>query len=199
MSTTKKPMRLVTITIVPTWLTSHRGQLGTPAIEQVHRRVTDRLAKANVYRAAGVLEVRLVEDQGDRYPSAWAWHVHGLALTRDPDALAKRLAKVFPRTDVVPCPVRLTPWDGGPKWLRYCYKLDSSCRVGVDDARLDVRKQQLRKGRGTTSRSLMPTKKLELLLFHDRIGLDSRILTKGAQLRSTSDGCRIVKLQRTKR
>ena len=196
----KPPMRPVAITLVPSGLTSPPGQLGTPTIAQVHRRVTDRLAKAKVYLAAGVLEVSLVEHQGGRYPPAWAWHLHGVAMTRNPEVLKRRLAKAFPRSDTVPRPVHVTSWDGDPTWLRYCHNLDRRCRVGVDDqAHFDVRKQQPRTSRGTASRKLNSNEFLELLLFHDRISLDSRIITKRAQLRSSSTGCRIVKMRRPKR
>ena len=142
----KKPTQQpVAITLVPNDLTSAPGQLGTPDVAVVHRRVTDRLAKAKLQLGVGVLEVNLVEHQDGRYPTAWAWHLHGLAFTRKPEALAKRLGKAFPRTDVVPRPVRVTPWDGSSKWPRYCYKLDTRCRIGVDDAtHFDVRKQEPR-------------------------------------------------------
>jgi hypothetical protein len=197
---TRKPFCPVAITLVPTGLTSKVGELGEPTVSQVHRRVTDHFAKANVYRAVGVLEVSLVEHSSDRYPPAWVWHLHGVALTRNPDALAKRLKMAFPRTDVVPRPVQVVPWDGSRKWLRYCHKIDDRCRVGVNDQlHFDVRKQQPRTCRTTERRSLTPDERLELLLFHDSISLDSRILTKGAQLRLTKTGCRIVKLRRPKR
>jgi hypothetical protein len=197
----KKPTQQpVAITLVPNDLTSAPGQLGTPDVAVVHRRVTDRLAKAKLQLGVGVLEVNLVEHQDGRYPTAWAWHLHGLAFTRKPEALAKRLGKAFPRTDVVPRPVRVTPWDGSSKWPRYCYKLDTRCRIGVDDAtHFDVRKQEPRESRGTTTRRLTSQEFLELLVFHDGISLDSRILTKGAQIRSTSEGGRVVKLRRPKR
>ena len=200
MSTTKAPMQLVAITVVPAGLGSTPGNLGTPTIKTVHRRVTDYLAKAKVHMAIGVLEVSLSEHQQNRYPRAWMWQLHGLALTRNPDALADRLTKAFPRTDAVPRPVHVEPWDGRTKWLQYCHKIDRRCRIGVDDeVQFDPRKQKARKCRTTTRRSLTPDELLELLLFHDQISLDSRILTKGAQLRMTKDGCRIVKLRRPRR
>jgi hypothetical protein len=196
----KPPMRPMTITLVPSGFTSTPRQLGTPTIAQVHRRVTDRLAKAKVYLAVGVLEVSLAEHQEERYPPAWAWHLHGVAMTRNPEVLKRRLANAFPRSDTVPRPVRVTPWNGDAKWLRYCHKLDRRCRVGVDDeAHFDVRKQKPRTSRGTASRKLNSNELLELLLFHDRISLDSRIITKRAQLRSSGVGCRIVKMRRPRR
>lgn len=141
----KLPRRPMAITLVPDATTSPPDQLGNPTIDQVHRRMTDRLAKAKVALAAGVLEVSLVEHEQDRYPLGWAWHLHGIAFTRNPKALAKRLAKAFPRSDSVPRPVRVTPWDGRLQWLRYCHKLDRRCRVGLDDeTRFDVRKQETR-------------------------------------------------------
>ncbi len=196
----RKPFRVVAITIVPAGLSSDPGELDDLPISQVHRRATDRLAKAKVHVGVGVLEVGLVEHADGRYPLAWAWHLHGVALTRNPDALAKRLKMAFPRTDVVPRPVQVVPWDGSRKWLRYCHKLDGRCRVGFNDQlHFNVRKQQPRTCRTTERRSLTPDERLELLLFHDKISLDSRILTKGAQLRSTQKGCSIVKLRRPKR
>ncbi len=54
------------------------------------------------------------------------------------------------------------------------------------------------KAEAQDSRRLTPDELLELLLFHDKISLDSRIITKGAQLRSTSAGCQIVELRRPK-
>ena len=54
----KKPTQQpVAITLVPNDLTSAPGQLGTPDVAVVHRRVTDRLAKAKLQLGVGVLEV----------------------------------------------------------------------------------------------------------------------------------------------
>jgi hypothetical protein len=105
-------MQAVAITVIPAGLTSPPGQLGTPDVRVVHRRVTDRLAKAKVHMAAGVLEVGLTEHAGNRYPTHWAWHLHGIALTPDRKGLKNRSLKVFPRSDVVPRPVRVKWWDG---------------------------------------------------------------------------------------
>jgi hypothetical protein len=200
MPAVRNPLQTVAITLVPDGLISKPGNMNDLQISLVHRRVTDRLAKAKVWSAAGVLEVGLVEHVKSRYPRAWGWHLHGIALTRDPAALTKRLAKAFPKTDAVPRPVRVTPWDGSPRWLRYCHKLEGRCRVGVDDEpHFEARKKEPRKCRDTKPRSLTSNERLELLLFHDNISLDSRILTKGAQLRSSKKGCSIVRLRRPKR
>ena len=197
----KKPLQAVAITLVPSGLTSKPGELGDLTVEQVHRRTTDRLAKAKVPMAIGVLEVGLVEHADGRYPPAWAWHLHGVALTRNPAALARRLKVAFRKTDAVPRPVRVTPWDGNSRWLRYCYKIEPRCRVGVDNQlRFRPRLNKARKNRGTKSRTLSPKEYLELLSFHGQISLDSRILTKGAQLRSTQrGGCQLVKLRSPKK
>src|SRR4051812_35024461 len=93
----KPPLQAVAVTAVPTKLTSKPGELGTPTIEQVHRRVTDSLAKAEPDSFVGVIEVGLIEHQAGRYPSSWAWHLHGVALTRNPDAFAQCLREAFPK------------------------------------------------------------------------------------------------------
>lgn len=179
---------------------SKPSDLGDPTVTQMHRWVTDHCAKAKVRLGVGVLEVVRVEHATGRYPPAWAWYFHGIAMTRNADALSKRLSKAFPTSDAVPRPVRVVPWDANPRWLRHCHKIDDRCRVGIDDQpHFDVRKQQFRISRGTKAQSLTANERLELLLFHDQISLDSRILVKGAQLRSTKSGCRIVKLRRPKR
>jgi hypothetical protein len=196
----RRPVGPMTVTLVLPGLTSKPGELGDPTIERAHRRMVDHMAKAKVHLGVGVLEVCLIEHVNGRYPTAWGWHMHGVACTRNPVALSKRLSKAFPTSDAVPRPVRVVPWDGKISWLRYCHKLDDRCRVGVDDQpHFDVRKQQPRISRGTKVRSLNPNERLELLLFHDQISLDSRIVVKGAQLRSTKNGCRIVKLRRPRR
>lgn len=196
----KPPLRPTAVTLVLDGAVSAPGELGSPTVEQVRRRFIDRLANAKVQLACGVLEVALVEHEHDRYPTAWAWHLHGLVFTRNADDLAKRLSKVFPSSDTVPRPVFLVPWDGNLRWLRYSHKLDTQCRIGVDDStHFDVKTQETRRSRGTKKRALTASERLELLTFHDKISLDSRIITRRAQLRSTKDGCAIVRLRRPRR
>lgn len=192
--------KAVAVTLVPTGLTSAPGNLGNPTMAQVRRRITDRLAKAGVQMAFCVAETTLVEHADGRYPKHWAWHVHGIALTRNRESLAEGLAKAFPRNDMVPRPRHVVTWDNGIAWLRYCHKLERFCRVGIDDAiRYDVHTHKTRTYRATTLRRLTGEERLEQLLFHDRIGLGSRIITKGAQLRSTREGCSLVKMRRPRR
>ena len=197
---TKTIKKAMALTIVPAGITSEPGKLDTPTLAQVHRRLTDLLAKAKVTTAICVLEIVLIEHENGRYKPAWIWHGHGLGFTGHPERMAKRLSNVFLRTDIIPRPVRVVPWNGGSGWLRYCYKLERRCRIGIDDVRhFDIRKKAERKCRGTKPRTLTPDERLELLLFHDRSSLDGRLITKGAQLRLTRRGCRIVKMRRPRR
>jgi hypothetical protein len=195
-----QPTQFAAVTIVPGSLSSPVGHLGQPSIAQVHRRLTDRLAKAKVLLLIGVLEVTLVEHDSGRYRPRWLWHLHGVAQTRDIEGLAKRLRREFPSTDMVPRPVRVVPWDGNRKWLRYCFKLDGRCRIGIDAVdHFDPQQQQPRTSRRTRWRRLSANEKLEFLRHFDSVSFDDRVLTKGAQLRSSSGGYKLVKMRRPKR
>jgi hypothetical protein len=196
----KPPVQPYAVTLVNSKIICPPGVLAEWRIERAHRFYTDCLGKAKVLRGVAVLEVGLVEHQDGRYPRQWLPQLHGLLFTHDPDGLKKRLKRVFPATDMVPRPVVMKPWDGNGRYLRYCHKLETRCRVGVDVAtRYDLRRGKPRKCRATETRKLTPEERLDLLIFYDRISLDSRILTKGAQLRLTSEGCRMIRLRRPKR
>jgi hypothetical protein len=196
----KSPVRPYAVTLVNSKLAGPPQELSDWSIRHIHRIFTDCLGKAKVLRGVAVLEVGLVEHRDERYPSQWLPQLHGVVFTRDPNGLKKRLKRVFQATDMVPRPVHVESWNGDQRYLRYCHKLETQCRVGVDDAtRYDFRRQQPRKCRTTERRKLTADERLELLLFHDRISLDSRILTKGAQLRLSSNDCRMIRLRRPKR
>lgn len=200
MSHRKPELAAFTVTLVGDNITSKPGQLGEPDIGQVHRKLTDSLGRARVKTSVTVAEVSMIEHESKRYPRQWLWHQHGFVFTRNPVALALRLEKQFPKSDLVPRPIRIVLWDGDEKWPRYCYKLPTRSRVGIDGVlRFDKKKQRYRQTRGTKSRSLKPEEFLELLLYFDRISLDSRIITRGSQLRASKSGCKIVLLRRPKR
>ena len=192
--------KLAAVTIVTGNQASSVGHLGTRSPAQVHRWFTDKLAEARVRMAIGVIEVTLIEHEEGRYDTQWISHIHGIIETRNRRALAKRLLEVFPASDMVPRPNTVVPWDGSSKWLRYCYKSKPRVRVGTDNLeRFNVRTGANRVCRGTTYRALNDEEFLEYLLFMDSTGLGDRITTIGAQLRSSSQGCKLVKMHRPTR
>lgn len=196
MASSERPT-ILAVTLVSSQYATRPGRLDALDLGQVHRWYTDRLHRAGIGSSVGVLEDSLVEHEHNAHPRRWLWHYHGLAFTNDPVGLKNRLTEIFVSDDWVPRPVYAPPWNGRSKWLRYCYKLDSRCRISLDrQVHYDKRHQRLRKR--PDSRKLTPDELLELLLFHDKVSLDSRIVTTGAQLRTTSKGCQIVKLRRPK-
>jgi hypothetical protein len=186
------------VTIVPGSLASLPGYLGAPTVDQVHRWFTDRLAGARLTLLVGVLEVQFVSCP--RFPSQWLWHLHGLVETRNIDQVGRRLRALFPASSLVPRPIQIKPWDDSRRWLRYCLKLELRRRVGIGAmSRFNMGQQKPRHCRGTKSLRLDSKEFLELVSFLDSIRLDDRIITKGSQLRASSNGCNLVKMRRPKR
>ena len=71
----------------------------------------------------------------------------------DLKALKKRLKEQFPKTDLVPKPVKINGWDGQAKWLRYCYEFGFKRRISIVGERHDKETGKRRQCRDTANSS----------------------------------------------
>ena len=157
------------------------------------RRIQARLDRAGVGWALGAWDLSMNEHRTARYAPFWLPHLHLLTEAWDPEALQRRLKRSSPGTDAVPRPVKVQPWDGRGNALLYPLKMKFDRRVGVDDAeRFSPKTGRWRRCRATSHQRLRSAERFELLLHLDEIGLGGRLFLRGAQLRRTRGGMKIV-------
>jgi hypothetical protein len=104
-------------------------------------------------------------------------------VTTDPDDRKKRLQAQFPKTDVIPRPVKVQEWDGKKKPIRYMAKSKFFRRIGSDEGeRFNKANGNNRSCRATDKQPLRSSQKRELLLHLDQIGLQGRLMLRWVQI-----------------
>jgi hypothetical protein len=165
------------------------GELNGFSPANYARRIKYAFDKAQVAWVFGCIDYCVNFHEADRYEPHWCVHLHGFTATDDQQALRRRLVEAVKRSDAIPRPVRMAPWDGSRKAIRYALKTTFLRRKGIDNARRFNRKTgRWRTCRATKTQRLLATEKLELALHLDRIGWEGRLFMRHAQLRRSQAG-----------
>lgn len=134
------------------------------------RRTKDKIARAGIPTVIGAVDWSFNEVRG-KNRKRWSRHLHAVIPDGDPETIRKRLKKQFPGSRDVRKPVRIEPWDGDPKALRYLVKQPTKRRISFMGKRFDKESGKHRKCRDTDKQPLRSRDRLELLLHLDDIGI----------------------------
>ena len=111
------------------------GQLNRFSLASFARRLKYAFDQADVAWVVGCFDYCVNFHEADRYEPHWSVHLHGFTVTDDQQALRRRLVEAVKKSDEIPRPVRVTPWDGSNKAIRYTFKTAFQRRQGIDNAR----------------------------------------------------------------
>jgi hypothetical protein len=186
---------VVCMTIALPSLTIPAGELAKLDLPKAKRQYQRRLNRSKVGVVIGAWDYSFNEHKTNRYAPAWLMHLHGMAITDDPEGLKRRLQKQFPRSDAVPRPVKVQVWDGRKNALYYLLKSRFDRRVGMHKGeRFNVKTGKPRQCRVTSQQRLRAAERLELLLRLDGIGRGGRLFLRKVQMRRGRAGLSIVRL-----
>ncbi len=174
---------IVCVSIVPADGATKPGNLTKDQHARNVRRWKEALGRAGVTWFIGGSDWSLNEHDEDRYQPHWSHHLYGFAATDDPEELKKALQRQFPKTDVIPRPVKVQVWDGKKRPIRYMVKSKFWRRIGTDDGeRFDKANGEQRSCRATDKQPLPSSRRRELLLHLDQIGLQGRLVMRWVQI-----------------
>jgi hypothetical protein len=174
---------IVCVSIVPADGTSKPGTLTKAQHARNVRRWKEALGRAEVTWFIGGSDWSFNEHDEDRYPGHWCHHFYGFTATTDLEGLKKRLQHQFPKTDAIPRPVKVQPWDGKKRPIRYMLKPEFWRRIGTDNGeRFDKTNGEKRSCRATDKQPLRSSQKRELVLHLDQIGLQGRLMLRWLQI-----------------
>ena len=178
-----KTATIACVSIVPADGIVAPGQLSLAQHQRNVRRWKDALGRAGVTWFVGGSDWSFNEHDEDRYPRHISHHFYGFAATTDLDDLKKRLQTQFPKTDVIPRPVKVQEWDGKKKPIGYMVKSKFFRRIGSDEGqRFNKTNGNNRSCRATDKQPLRSSQKRELLLHLDQIGLQGRLMLRWLQI-----------------
>jgi hypothetical protein len=169
------------------------GELGRSTPANFARRLRYSFDRADVGWVVGCIDYSMNFHEADVYEPHWSVHLHGFTVTDNQQALRCRLVSAVKKCDATPRPVRVTPWDGSKKAIRYALKTSFRRRKGIDNARrFNPTNGTWRTCRATKTQRLLAAEKLELALHLDHIGWEGRLFMRHAQLRRSQAGPTIV-------
>jgi hypothetical protein len=174
---------IVCLSVVPADGTSKPGQLSVAQHQRNVRRWKEALGRAGVTWFLGGSDWSFNEHEEDRYPGHWSHHFYGFTATTDLEGLKKGLRQQFPKTDAIPRPVKVQPWDGKKRPIRYMLKPEFWRRIGTNDGeRFDKTTDGTRPCRATDKQPVRSSQKRELLLHLDQIGFQGRLMLRWLQI-----------------
>ena len=160
---------LVAIIIVPANpIILPPGRLRSLSIANFQRRVKYALAKANIGVAIGGVDFSFNEDRKGTYQSFWAPHLYVITTTRNKGAVKKDLAKWFPKSVMIPRPIKTPSFENKAYRRSYAFKTQFFRRIGYTQTKWV--KDQVRKCRNTSRDKLRARERLEFLLFSGSSG-----------------------------
>jgi hypothetical protein len=175
--------KIACVSIVPADGIVAPGQLSLAQHQRNVRRWKEALGRAGVTWFLGGSDWSFNEHEDKRYQPHWSHHFYGFTATTDPDDLKKRLQTQFPKTDVIPRPVKVQEWDGKKRPIRYMMKAKFFRRIGSDEGeRFNKANGNNRSCRATDKQPLKSSQKRELLLHLDQIGLQGRLMLRWLQI-----------------
>jgi hypothetical protein len=174
---------IVCVSIVPADGASKPGNLTKDQHARDIRRWKEALGRAGVTWFLGASDWSFNEHDEDRYQPHWSHHLYGFTATTDLESLKQALQRQFPKTDVIPRPVTVQVWDGKKRPIRYMLKPEFWRRIGTDEGeRFDKANGGQRSCRATDKQPLPSSRRRELLLHLDRIGLQGRLMLRWVQI-----------------
>jgi hypothetical protein len=174
---------IVCVSIVPADGASKPGTLTKDQHARNVRRWKEALGRAGVTWFIGGSDWSFNEHDQDRYPAHWSHHLYGFAATNNPEQLNKALQRQFPKTDSIPRPVKVQLWDGKKRPIRYMLKPEFWRRIGTNEGeRFDKANDGQRSCRATDKQPLPSSRRRELLLHLDQIGLQGRLVMRWLQI-----------------
>jgi hypothetical protein len=178
-----KTATIACVSIVPADGIVAPGQLSLAQHRRDVRRWKEALGRAGVTWFIGGSDWSFNEHDEHRYPRHISHHFYGFTATTDLDDLKKRLQAQFPKTDVIPRPVKVQEWDGKQKPIRYMAKSKFFRRIGSDEGeRFNKANGNNRSCRATDKQPLKSSQRRELLLHLDQIGLQGRLILRWLQI-----------------
>jgi hypothetical protein len=174
---------IVRVSIVPADGTTKPGTLTKDQHARNVRRWKAALGRAGVTWFIGGSDWSFNEHDKNRYQPHWSHHMYGFSATTDPEQLKKTFQRQFPKTDAIPRPVKVKVWDGKKRPIRYMAKSKFWRRIGTDDGeRFDKTNGEKRSCRATDKQPLPSSRRRELLLHLDQIGLQGRLTLRWVQI-----------------
>jgi hypothetical protein len=174
--------KIVSVSVVPVDGMIPKGKLAADHHARNIRRWKEGLGRTGGTWFLGATDWSFNEHDGGRYPSTWQEHFYGFTVTDDPVQLKKELKKLFPSSDAIPRPVKVTVWDGDKAAIEYMMKPVFWRRIGTDDGqRFDEDSNGKRECRATDKQPLRSKQKHELLLHLDEIAIQGRLLMRYLQ------------------
>lgn len=174
------------VTLVPRRAAPRVTNLAAFEVSNLHRRVKEDLRPIRIEWAIMVLDMTLNEHEANRLHARWQHHYHGFivtSLTRKELRLA--LKRVFPKSEAIPRPVHVKEWNGSEGAIRYLLKPDIYRRISSDHGeRFDRKTGRVRLCKTTRSDRLRAAEQIELALYLDKIGLQSRLLCLRCRMRN---------------
>lgn len=178
-----KTATIACVSIVPADGITNPGQLSPAQHHRDIRRWKEALGRAGLAWFLGGSDWSFNEHDEDRYPKHISHHFYGFTTTPDPEDLKKKLQQQFPKTDVIPRPVKVQEWDGKKRPIGYMVKSEFWRRIGSDDGeRFNKDKGANRSCRATDKQPLRSSQRRELLLHLDQIGLQGRLMLRWLQI-----------------
>jgi hypothetical protein len=180
--------QIVCMTIVP-----HDGGCGPRELDADYarrniRRWKERLARAGVPWFVGAVDYSANEHAEGRYEDQWSEHFCGFTSTADPEGLKKNLRKQFLKTDAIPRPVTVKPWDGSDQAILYTYKPNFWRRVATDEGERGDGEGGTRICRDTDPQRLKSKQRARLAMYLDELGLNGRLVFRCAQFINHGNG-----------
>ena len=155
------------------------GQLHTLDITNYARRFKALLAKADVDVAIGAVDFSFNEDADCNWSAFWCPHIYLITSTTNEPALKRALRKMLPATKAVPRPSKVVDFNNVARRRSYALKMNfrrrSSCTV------VKSFNGKTRTCRNTSSDKLRAAERLELFIYLDQIGLNNRVIFRGAK------------------
>jgi hypothetical protein len=168
------------VTIAPFDGIAQPGRLSPAEHERLARRCRERLDAAGVEWFVGASDWSFNQHKNGLYQPHWLEHFHGFTATTDRKALKRALLKQFPATLAILRPVKVRPWDGKTRAIRYMVKPDFHRRIGVE-AVLRGHGSTERVCRNTDKQPLRVSEKRELAPFLVKVGFQGRLFLKHVQ------------------
>jgi hypothetical protein len=180
---------LLALSIVPRCQQVAPGSLTNFSICNLQRRLKEALRNVDINVAVGGIDFSFNEDRQNKYQPFWCPHYYLIISTKDRDTLARRLAKIFPRSLEIPRPTRISGFTNIAYRRSYALKTEFRRRIGcVEEKEIDGK---IRKCRNTSDDKMRASERVELLVFLDQVGLAARVTFFGAKPEICSKGVRI--------
>ena len=170
---------LVAVSIVPSSPAAGLGQLLTVDIVNLQRRLKYTLKKADLDVALGAIDFSFNEDHEQKYLPFWSPHFYLITSTKEKAVLRKKLCKLFPKTDEIPRPVKISLFRNKARRRSYALKMNFRRRIGYHE--IKNQNGRIRKCRNTSHDKLRAAERLELFIYLDRIGFADRVFFLSAK------------------